>query len=138
VDPRFVFAHWSAGLACAQLGRMEEAAGALERAVEYSGGGLTFKAHLGYVYALAGRRAEAEALLAELGESAARRYVPSYYFAVIHLGLGETDQFFTHLGRAFEERSGFLAFLKVEPLFDPVRADPRFAELEGRIGGGPP
>ena len=60
--------------------------------------------------------------------------VSSYYFALIHLGLNDADQAFACLERACEERSGFMAFIKVEPLLDPLRSDPRFAELERRIG----
>ena len=136
MDPRFVFAHWSAGLACAQQGRMEESTAALERAVEHSGGGLTFKAHLGYVYALAGRRAEAARLVEELKELAGQRYVPAYYVAIIYLGLGEHDEVFDWIESALAERSGFLAFIKVEPMFDPLRADQRFIDLTGHIGNG--
>jgi hypothetical protein len=69
-----------------------------------------------------------------LKELAQERYVSSYYFAMIHLGLNETDQAFACLERAYEERSGFMAFIKVEPLLDPLRSDPRFADLERRIG----
>jgi TolB-like protein/Flp pilus assembly protein TadD len=134
MDPQFVFAHWSIGLAYAGQGRMEEAIDALERAVEYSGGGLTFKAHLGHAYALAARRAEAERLLAELSAAARERYVPAYYPAIIHLGLGEHAEALSHLERALSERTGFLAFIKVEPMFDGLRADPRFVELVGHIG----
>jgi hypothetical protein len=65
---------------------------------------------------------------------AQRRYVSSYYFAMIHLGLDSTDEAFACLERAYEERSGFMAFIKVEPMLDPLRADPRFVDLERRIG----
>ena len=134
LDPRFIFAHWSAGVAHAQAGELEEAAGALARAVEISGGGLTFKAHLGYVRGLAGRGEEALGLLGELEGHAQVRYVPAYYFALVHLGLKDHDRTLEHLARALGERTGFLAFLPVEPMFDPLREDPRFKELESRIG----
>ncbi|HEV3471440.1 MAG TPA: hypothetical protein VG148_19090 [Pyrinomonadaceae bacterium] len=134
LDPRFIFAHWSLGLTLAQQGLFDEATEALERAVEHSGGGLTFKGHLGYVYALAGRRREAELLIEEFDALSRARYVPAYYTAIIRLGLGEHDRALDWLARAFEERTGFLAFLRVEPMFDPLRDDPRFKELEQRIG----
>ncbi len=134
LDPRFIFAHWNLGVALAQAGAFGEAAAALERAVEHSGGGLTFRAHLGYVYALAGRRREAELLLEEFERLSATRYVAAYYSAIIHLGLGDDGRALDLLARAFEERTGFLVFLRVEPMFDPLREDPRFKELEQRIG----
>jgi TolB-like protein len=134
MDPQFTFAHWNLGMVRAQQNKLDEAIAAFQSADTYSGGGLTFKAHLGYALALAGRREEAERINAELKELAQARYVSSYYFAMIHLGLGENDEAFARLESAYEERSGFMAFIKVEPLLDPLRSDPRFAHLERRIG----
>jgi TolB-like protein/Flp pilus assembly protein TadD len=134
LDPAFVFAHWNTGLALAQAGDREGACAALTRAVEHSGGGLVFKAHLGYVCGLAGDADKARGLLGELDGHERERYVPSYYFALVHLGLGQHDRALECLGRAFDERAGFLAYLRVEPMFDPLRADPRFKELERRLG----
>ncbi|HWS55308.1 MAG TPA: tetratricopeptide repeat protein [Pyrinomonadaceae bacterium] len=136
LDPRFFFAHWNLGLALAAQGRLGEAVEALERAVEHSGGGLTFRGHLGYVYGLAGRRREAELILSEFDALSRARYVPAYYTAIIRLGLGEHDRALEALARAFDERTGFLVFLRVEPMFDPLREDPRFTELAARIGAG--
>jgi hypothetical protein len=62
------------------------------------------------------------------------RYVPAYYFALVHLGLAERAAAIEGLERAYEERSGFLAFIHVEPLLDSLRDEPRFQELARRIG----
>ena len=59
MEPRFDFAYWIIGLALTQQGRMDEAIAALNQAVILTGGGLTYEAHLGYAYALAGKREEA-------------------------------------------------------------------------------
>ena len=134
MDPRFDFAHWIVGLALTQQGRAEEAVTSLNQAVILTGGAITFISYLGYAYGVAGMRAEAQLMIEDLEEVAKQRYVPSYYFAIIHLGLGDHDQVFALLERAFEERSGFLAFIKVEPMLDPLRDDPRFANLLERIG----
>jgi TolB-like protein/Flp pilus assembly protein TadD len=134
MDPQFTFAHWNLGMVCAQQNKLDEAVAAFEQAHTNSGGALTFKAHLGYALALAGRRVEAERIIEELKELARGRYVSSYYFAMIYVGLNEVDHAFACLERAYEERSGFMAFIKVEPLLDPLRSDPRFASLEHRIG----
>jgi TolB-like protein/Tfp pilus assembly protein PilF len=134
LDPTFVFAHWNMGLALIQKGDCPEACASLERAVEHSGGGLAFKSHLGYVCGKAGDEKKARALLSELEASARERFVPAYYSALIHLGLGEHDRALEHLARAFDQRAGFLAYLHVEPMFDPLRKDPRFRQLERRLG----
>ena len=56
-------------------------------------------------------------------------YVPPYWIAVVHAGLGATDSVFAWLEKAYAEHDGSLVFLKVEPAFDPVRSDPRFSML---------
>ena len=66
-------------------------------------------------------------------ESAKRRYVSAYYFAIIYLGLNDRDQVFEWSERAFEERAGLLAFIKVEPMVDAVREEPRL-DLLTRMG----
>ncbi|MGB7923615.1 MAG: hypothetical protein WCF57_10255 [Pyrinomonadaceae bacterium] len=134
LDPRFDFAHWIVGLALAQQGRAQEAVAALNQAVLETGGAITFMAYLGYAYGMAGMRDEAQMVIEDLEDQAKQRYIPSYYFAVVYLGLGDHEQVFALLERAFEERAGFLAFLKVEPMLDPLRDDARFASLLHRVG----
>ncbi|HEY9283505.1 MAG TPA: tetratricopeptide repeat protein [Pyrinomonadaceae bacterium] len=134
MDARFAFAHWIIGLALAQSGDAAGAVESFERGVETSGGGLTFRAHLAYAYARAGRETEARRALAELEKTARRRYVSAYYFAVARLGLNERDAALERLERALEERAGFLAFLPVEPVFDALRDDARFRQLVERVG----
>jgi TolB-like protein/Flp pilus assembly protein TadD len=134
IEPRLSFAYWHTGLAYLQQGLTDEGVAALARAVELSDGGLPFKAHLGYARAVAGQHEAARAVLKELTGLAQHRYVPAYYFALIHLGLGEWDEMFARLEEACAERSGFLIFLNVEPMFDRVRRDPRHAALARRIG----
>jgi serine/threonine-protein kinase len=133
MDPDFGVAYWNIGLAYEALGRYEDAIDAFSRAAR-TGRGITFMAHLGRARALAGRSVEAQMMLDDMREQSARRYVPAYYFAIVHLGLGEMDQAFEQLERAYEERSGFLAFLGVEPMFDAVRGDARFDDLLRRVG----
>jgi len=134
MEPRFDFAYWIVGVSLAQQGRMDESIAALNQAVILTGGGLTHESHLGYAYALSGKREDAEQMLSDLEETAKEKYVSAYYFAIIYLGLGEHDRAFQWLERAFDERSGFLAFIKVEPMFDPLRADERFSDLLRRMG----
>ena len=72
-------------------------------------------------------------MLEQLQEAALTRYVSAYYPALVHLGLGAHELMFAFLVRAFQERCGFLAFLKVEPMFDPVRDLPPLVDLQWRI-----
>ncbi|HEV2913532.1 MAG TPA: tetratricopeptide repeat protein [Pyrinomonadaceae bacterium] len=134
MDPQFAFAYRNIGLALVQQGAVDEAITALERAVKISGGDATYKSHLAYAYAVAGKLAAAERIIAELEKLAREKYVSSYYFAMIYLGLDIQDRMFLWLERALEERSGFMAFLHVEPMFDALRTDSRFVALVRRVG----
>jgi len=85
-------------------------------------------------YAHAGRRSDALRLLAELKERSKTGYVPAGAFVNAYLGLGENEQTFASLEQGYKEQSNILQFLKVHPFFDPIRADPRFADLVRRVG----
>jgi TolB-like protein/DNA-binding winged helix-turn-helix (wHTH) protein/tetratricopeptide (TPR) repeat protein len=85
-------------------------------------------------YAHAGRRAGALKLLSELKKRKLAGYVPAGAFVNAYLGLDERDQSFAALEQAYNERSAILQFLKVHPFFDPLRDDPRFADLVRRVG----
>ena len=67
-------------------------------------------------------------------ERSQQTYVQPMWLAVIHVALGEKDQAFDWMQKAFEDRSAWLVYLKVDPLFDPVRSDPRFTDLLRRVG----
>src|SRR4030095_5436592 len=73
------------------------------------------------VYALAGERVKALKALAELREMSKRRYISPYLIAVVSVGLGDKAQAFAWLDKAYQDRSATLIWLKVEPLFDPLR-----------------
>jgi glycerol-3-phosphate dehydrogenase len=82
-----------------------------------------------------GHRERAEETVAALTrQAAASSTVPSWQLAMIHASLGQADPAFAALERAFEERSDALAYLKVEPHWNPLRTDPRFDEMLGRVG----
>lgn len=85
-------------------------------------------------YAHAGRRSDALRLLEELKTRRKAGYVPAGAFVNAYLGLGENDQAFAWLEKAYKEQSNILQFLKVHPFFDPIRGDPRFADLVHRVG----
>ena len=106
----------------------------LEKAIAVTHGSPASTGVLIRAYAHAGRRPDALRLLAELHQRQKVGYVPSGAFVNAYLGLGETDQAFACLERAFQEQSNILQFLKVHPYFDPIRSDPRFADLLRRTG----
>jgi Tfp pilus assembly protein PilF len=85
-------------------------------------------------YAHAGRRKEAMRLLAELKQRKEAGYIPAAAFVNAYLGLGDKEQAFYWLDQAYKEQSNILQFLKSHPYFDPIRSDPRFAELLRRVG----
>ncbi len=133
LDKYSTFAYRNLGLAYLQLGNIENAINALSKAVTFSSGGLAFESYLGLAYALAGKYKEAVEVLENLRETAKNNYVPAYSFAMLYLGLKDFDKTFEYLEKAFAERSGFLPFLKVEPMVDALRTDPRFQDLLWRI-----
>jgi hypothetical protein len=92
-------------------------------------GSLSLIASAGYCEARAGRRAEAEKVLAHLNEISSERYVSPLHKAVVHIGLGDVDAAFMHLGESIRERSFVLLLPKTNPIFDLLRGDDRFREL---------
>jgi serine/threonine protein kinase/Tfp pilus assembly protein PilF len=134
LDRSFVPAHLYLGIACAHRGMFDAAIRAFKEAIALSGGSTTMVAALAYAHALAGHRAEAEKHVAELTEQSAIRFVSPYDLATVFTALGENDRAFEWLERARESRSGSMVYLKVEPIFEPLRSDPRFAELIRKVG----
>jgi len=132
MDSNFAFAFWNMGLALAQKGKLQESIESLKRAYEISNG-LTYLAHLGYVYGLAGKKTEAKKALSQLERTAKKKYVSAYYFALVYLGLNDLENTFVWLNRAATEHASFLAFLNVEAMFDSIHQDPRFNDLQWRI-----
>jgi adenylate cyclase len=134
MDKNFYPARFRLGQAYLQTGSIEEAVKEFEEAVTLSDRKARPLALLGYAYGLSGDRTAAERMLKELNELAKKRYVSSLEIARLHLALGETDQVFDCFNKAVEEREGWLIWVKLEPSFDSLRSDPRYAELLRRMG----
>ncbi|HEY3173895.1 MAG TPA: protein kinase [Thermoanaerobaculia bacterium] len=133
LDPNLPLVHWGIGLSYEQKGQQEKAIEALQKATSLSKS-LNLQSSLGHAYAVFGRRADAQSILNMLRERSKKSYVPSYFSALIYAGLGDRDQAFEWLEKAFQERSTVLAYLRMDPRLAPLRSDPRFAELLRRTG----
>lgn len=90
-------------------------------------------AMLGHAYASSGRNAEAQKVLGEINGMSSQTYVSPYDLAILYVGLGEKDKAIEQLTKAYEDRAGWIIYLKVEPIFDPIRDDPRVKDLIGRM-----
>jgi TolB-like protein/DNA-binding winged helix-turn-helix (wHTH) protein/Flp pilus assembly protein TadD len=133
IDPRFLLAHRVRGLTLLRQGRVEAALASLRHARELDPRSAHAVADLAYALGRAGRRDAARGVLAELTALARERPVSPYDFAVAHAGLGETEAALGHLERAYTERAPGVRWIKVEPIFDGLRQEPRFAALLRRL-----
>ncbi|HZN00466.1 MAG TPA: protein kinase [Pyrinomonadaceae bacterium] len=134
MDRNFVYTHWEMALAYEQCGRYDEAIAAFQRAIALSGTSVLPRTLLARTYALSGRKSEATALLNELTELSTQTYVSPYRIAAVYSALLDKDSAFKWLGYAYEGRDGWLIWLAVDPVFDSLRPDKRFADLLNRIG----
>ena len=133
LDPNFIQARLWLGEAYEQKGLYEEAISEIQKVLTLSGRNHAVVATLGHAYAVSGKRVDAMKILESLNEQSKQSYVSPYDRAVIYAGLGEKDQAFEWLNKAYEERSSYLVFLKVEPIWDSLRSDRRFVDLLRRM-----
>ncbi len=134
LDPDSVLAHYNLGRAYEEKGMYAEAITVFRKGKALPGGvpGLTMA--LGHAYALSGNRGEAQKAMQELIDLSKQRYVPALYVAAIYAALGEKDQGFQWLNKAYNERSDYVVYLRRDPMSDPGRSDPRFQDMMHRIG----
>jgi serine/threonine-protein kinase len=125
--------HRLIGLSYVQMGLLEEAEAAFREAIAASESPALAKAGLGVVAAGRGRPEQARDILAELAAQRREGYVSPVAFVMLHTALGEAEQAFAWLDRAYEERRGWLVYLGVEPTLDSLRGDPRFRRLMERM-----
>ncbi len=139
VDPTFIVANLPLGAAYIQK-QMDSAAIAAFQQVTMASAIVTSKANPVPIAALAyvcgdSRRTEDALMYIELLEQESKeRYVAPYWMAIAYAGIGNVEQEFLWLEKAYEKRDGSVIFLKVEPIFDKVKSDPRFPELLKKLG----
>jgi tetratricopeptide (TPR) repeat protein len=134
LDPNYWVSHVLLGRCYEQTGKLNDAVAAFQKAKQIESSIPEVLAALGHGYAVSGRKAEALKIIAELQERAKKEFVPSYAIATVYLGLGMKEQALQYLVKSFDEGSFYMIHLKVEPILDPLRADPRFADLLRRVG----
>jgi serine/threonine protein kinase/tetratricopeptide (TPR) repeat protein len=131
LDPNFTSAHQALGMAYLQKSMYREGIAEIEKELMISANNTGALAELGYGYALEGRREEAQKVLDKLNELSKQKYVSAVSRAIIYAGLGDKDKAFEWLEKSYEERS--IGAIKVNPIYDPLRSDPRFADLLRRM-----
>ena len=146
--PQFGVANGLIGLAYLEIGRIKEALKefqvmlrslARDAKRENRKSNLTNAAQetlgwMGYAYAMQDKRARALEVLDQLEGLAQHKYVEAVHLAIVHIGLGNNDQAFDLLDKAFEQRCATLTYIKVWPMLDRVRNHPRYHQLIRRLG----
>jgi TolB-like protein/DNA-binding winged helix-turn-helix (wHTH) protein/Flp pilus assembly protein TadD len=132
MDPNFAVAHYQLGQALAQKHLHEEAIAEFQRAIELSGHSGAFDSNLAHVYAVSGRKLEAENIIKDLEARPDKNPSIDANIALVYVGLGDHDQAMIWLNKAYEAR--FNPSILLRPGFDPLRDDPRFVDLRRRLG----
>jgi TolB-like protein/DNA-binding winged helix-turn-helix (wHTH) protein/Tfp pilus assembly protein PilF len=132
LNPFFGLAHFVLGQALTQRHIYKEAIAELQKAIELSPGNTAVTANLAYAYAVSGNKGQAVKILSDLKNRSSHAFSNAPEVAVIYVGLDQKDQAMAWLEKAYEERLN--PAVLVRPCFDPLRSDPRFQDLLGRIG----
>ena len=133
MDPSYELPHLVVGQAYEQKGQFALAIAELRQAVDLSHGTPMMLSALAHAYARAGKKTEAEKILAQMNVAAKSQYVSPYYFAIVYAGLGDTETAMNWLEKALGDHSNGLVFLQVEPQLDGLRSNPRFIALERKL-----
>ncbi len=134
LDPENPGGHTNLGIDFLQKGMFDEAITELKEAVTLSSGSDSAKSNLAFGYAISGYKSAATQGLDELIEASKSRPVAPFLVAQIFAGLGDRDRAFEWMEKAYEERSSYLPWIKVDPMFDSLRPDPRYTQLLTRLG----
>lgn len=132
LDPRFSLAHVNVALALLAEGSGPQAITELRAARKWDDTRLTLSI-LGYCYAATGQRGQAEEVLGQLNRLAEHDALDPSFFGRIYIALGDKDRAFTWLQAEYTVHSAALNRIKVSPIYDPLRSDPRFSELLRRL-----
>ena len=135
LDDHFAPAHQTLGWVYLHSGKQNEAIREFQNALELSGAADTdIQLDLGFAYAVSSRREEARRILVKLEQMHQQGFVPSASVAILYGALGESNEAFAWLEKAYEERDPQLVYLKAGRRFEPLRNDPRFGQFVRRVG----
>jgi serine/threonine protein kinase/tetratricopeptide (TPR) repeat protein len=134
LDPNYPVTYWVLSLSLTKMGRYDLAIAEGEKGVSLSGGSPMMRAALAQTLGAAGRKDKAIEILDDLAKLAKQKYVAPYFFAGIHVGLGENDRAMECLEKSYEEHSHWLIYLHMDPGLDALRSNPRFQDLLQRVG----
>lgn len=132
IDPNYWIGYYFLGLVYAQQGKVDDAIAAQQKSVAILNSSWPLE-ELARDYALQGKNAEARQAVRDLLARPKPFYVSPYGLAAVFAALGDKDQAFAQLEQAYEERSFYMDFLKVDPELDTLRSDPRFQDLLRRM-----
>jgi len=134
LDPNYHMCHFWLARAYVEKKMYAQAVTEFRRAIELQPENLMAVALLGNVYARSGQPARAREVSRNLQRLSTKRYVAPSFFAIVYCGLGETQNAFEWIERAYQQRDPLLTRMKLDPVTVPLRSDPRFAELLRRVG----
>jgi TolB-like protein/tetratricopeptide (TPR) repeat protein len=132
MDPYFYVAHYYLGEALQFKGKLTDAIAEFQKAVELNNDPFSL-AMLGQAYAHQGKTDAAQKILARLREQAKSQYVSPYAFAVVLTALGDKAQAIDELEHGYNDTGFYISLIKVDPLFDSLRGDPRFEALVQKV-----
>jgi tetratricopeptide (TPR) repeat protein len=133
MDPNFGVAYTALGHVYQQKGMYKEAIAAVKKGIKLSGSLPLWTAVLGALYAAAGKKDEALKVIEELNEVSQQRYLPPMGMAICYMVLNKKELVFEWLEKAYQQRDGFLVYVNLYPVFDPLRSDPRFQSFLRRL-----
>jgi len=136
MDPRFFLAHYYLGTALQLKGHLNEAIPEFRKAFESNNDPYSLGI-LGQAYARSGQKEDARKILTRLNEQRNARRVAPYAMALVYLGLGDKEHAIDELDRGYRDgETNYLFVIKVDPLLDDLRGDPRFEALVQKIVAG--
>ena len=133
MDSNFSYASLSVAQDYIQLGKYQEAMAELNRARSISQDWSWIVGEIGYLDGLLGKRDEARKIIQELTARSAREYIDPVLVAYVYIGLGDKDGALFWMEKGYQQRSGLIFWVKIEPHFDRLRSDPRFNDLVQRM-----
>jgi TolB-like protein/Tfp pilus assembly protein PilF len=130
LDPNYILAYYFRGVSYLKKSMYKEGMAELEKGIAISPADIVALTGLSYGYGVTGKRAEAQKVLDKMNEISKQKHVSAVFMAKIYAGLQDKERAFDWLEKAYEDRSIVsVGFVKTNPMFDPLRSDPRFSDL---------